>query len=147
MDWRVTSTHEVQSHDHHVKGSSDRSFGFVFVVVFALIGVFPLIADRTAFDQIRWWAIAIAVVLLLVALIRPSILGPANKLWMKFGLLLHKIVSPIILGAMFFIALTPVALIMRLRGKDLLNLEMKPEAETYWIERADEIPSSMSNQF
>jgi len=119
----------------------------VFAVVFTLIGVFPLIADHTAFERIRWWSIAIAVVLVLVSLIMPSVLAPANKLWMKFGLLLHKIVSPIILGAMFFVALTPVALIMRLRGKDLLNLEMKPEAETYWIERADEIPSSMSDQF
>lgn len=147
MEMFLSSTHEMQDHDHKEKGSSDRSFGFVFTVVFLLIGLWPLTGNWTAFDRIRWWSIAIAGVILLVALVYPRILAPANKLWMKFGLLLHRIVSPIILGGMFFVALTPVALIMRLRGKDLLRLEKKPDEKTYWIERADEIPGSMTNQF
>lgn len=143
----MSSTHEMQGHDHKEKGSSDRSFGFVFVVVFLLIGLWPLTGNWTGFDGVRWWSIAIAGVILLISLFHPRLLAPANKIWMKFGLLLHRIVSPIILGGMFFVALTPVALIMRLRGKDLLGLEKKPDEKTYWIERADEIPSSMTNQF
>ena len=141
------STHEAQAHREKIKGSSDRSFGLVFVVVFVLIGVWPFLFDWGAFEKLRWWSLAIAGVLLAVALFLPSILAPANRLWMLFGLLLHKIVSPIILGAMFFVALTPVALIMRLRGKDLLNLKMQPESRSYWLERNDDVPGSMSNQF
>lgn len=147
METFLSSTHEMQGHDHKEKSSSDRSFGFVFVVVFLLIGLWPLTGNWTAFDRIRWWSIAISAVILLVALVYPRLLAPANRLWMKFGLLLHSIVSPIMLGGMFFVALTPVALIMRLRGKDLLSLEKKPDEKTYWIERADEIPGSMTNQF
>ena len=143
----MSSTHEMQAHDHDEKGSSDRSFGFVFTVVFLLVGLWPLTENWSAFDRIRCWSIALAMVVFLVSLINPRILAPANMLWMKFGLLLHRIVSPIMLGAMFFVALTPVALIMRWRGKDILNLEAKPQEKTYWIERADEIPTSMTNQF
>ena len=141
------STHEAQAHREKIKGSSDRGFGIVFVVVFALIGVWPFLFDWGAFDRVRWWSLGVAGVLLVISIFMPSILAPANKLWLKFGLLLHKIVSPIIMGLMFFVALTPVALIMRWRGKDLLNLQRQPEAETYWIERSDEVPGSMSNQF
>lgn len=147
MEPHLPSTHEMQAHDHKEKVSSDRSFGFVFTVVFLLVGMWPLTGNWTDFDRIRWWSIALAMVIFLVSLIIPRILAPANMLWMKFGLLLHRIVSPIMLGAMFFVALTPVALIMRWRGKDLLSLEAKPEEKTYWVERVDEIPTSMTNQF
>lgn len=143
----LSTTHENQGHEHEIKGSSDRSFGFVFVVVFLVIGLWPLLSDWTAFETIRLWSVGIAALILLVALVRPTILAPANRVWMKFGLLLHRIVSPIMLGAMFFVALTPVALFMRLRGKDLLALKPRSDAKSYWIERNDEVPSSMSNQF
>ena len=147
MEGRLSSTHEMQAHDHKEKGSSDRSFGCVFTVVFLLIGAWPLIGNWTAFDRIRLWSIAVAAAIFLISLLIPRILAPANKLWIGFGLLLHQIVSPIVLDAMFFLALAPVALIMRWRGKDLLSLEAKPDEKTYWIECADEIPTSMTNQF
>ena len=139
--------HEAQAHREKIKGSSDRSFGFVFAVLFALIGIRPVLFDLTAVDRIHGWSLAISAVLVVVSLVCPSVLAPANRLWLKFGLLLHKITGPIIMGAMFFVALTPIALIMRLRGKELLNMKLEPEAESYWIKRADEVPGSMSDQF
>lgn len=139
--------HEDLSREDKVKGGSDRSFGFVFAVVFLLIALWPLIGSWTAFEMIRLWALAISMVILLVALVVPRILAPANRLWIKFGLLLNRIVSPIVLGVMFFVVLTPVALFMRLRGKDLLNLRHDTEKETYWVSRTDDVPSSMNNQF
>lgn len=119
----------------------------MFVVVFVLIGVWPWLGHWQQFDLVRPWALFISGMILCVAMVRPVVLAPANKLWMKFGLLLHRVTSPIILGCMFFVVLTPVALVMRASKKDLLGLRPEPEKETYWVERADEVPSSMKNQF
>ncbi|HEY4723562.1 MAG TPA: SxtJ family membrane protein, partial [Anaerolineae bacterium] len=97
---------------------SDRSFGFVFAVVFAIIGCWPSLY----LEPPRWWALVIALAFAAVAFVRPRILRPFNRAWLAFGRLLHRVMSPLILGAIFFLCVTPIALIMRLRGKDVLSL-------------------------
>ena len=133
--------------EHEEKGSSDRSFGLVFTVVFTLIGLWPLVGNWRDLDSVRIWALGVALAIFLIALIRPSLLAPVNRLWMKFGLLLNKIMSPLIMALLFFIVLTPVALVMRLSGKDILGLKRSGDEGTYWVTRDDEIPVSMDNQF
>jgi hypothetical protein len=125
--------------------SSDRAFGFVFATIFALIGTLPL----THWNSPRWWALATAALFAALALIRSQILHPFNQLWLAFGRLLHRIVSPIIMGVIFFLVVTPTGWLMRLRGKDLLSLEKRPDLCSYWIKREPAGPASesMRNQF
>jgi len=138
-------THESYSDGDAPEGGSDRSFGLVFAVVFALIGLWPLIDGGMP----RFWALAVCILFLVAAFARPSLLAPLNRLWMKFGDLLHKIVNPIVMGLMFFGAVTPTGLIMRAMGKDLLRLKKDGSAKSYWIERQPPgpAPESMKNQF
>jgi len=134
---------EAQTHDS-IDIGSDRGFGFVFAAVFAIISLWPLAGG----GGVRIWAIAIAVLFLAAALVRPIILRPLNRLWFRFGLLLGRIVSPIVMAVVFFVAVTPTAFIMRALGKDLLRLKFDPDADSYWIRRADIAPmSSMKDQF
>lgn len=137
--------HERMAHDETVKGSSDRGFGVVFTVVFLVIGLWPLVAG----EPLRLWALAVAGVLLGVALLRPGLLAPANRLWLAFGLALHKVVNPLVLGFLFFLTITPMAIVMRLLGKDLLHLRRDAEAKSYWIERRPPgpAPDTMKHQF
>lgn len=97
----------------------------------------------------RWWLLAIAAVFLLLALVRPAVLRPLNQVWHRFGLLVHRIVTPLVLGLLFFVAVTPTALAMRLLGKDVLRLKFEPEAESYWIKREPPGPDprTMTKQF
>lgn len=128
------------------KQGSDRSFGLVFAVVFALFGLFPL----WRLEAPRWWCLAIAVAFAAVAFVYPSVLGPLNRGWLAFGKLLHRIVSPIVMGAVYFVAVTPTGMFMRLRGHDLLSLRRRPDLSTYWVERdAEVLPPSetMKKQF
>ena len=128
------------------KLGSDRSFGYVFAVVFALIGLFPLWHLAAP----RWWSLAIAAGFAVLAAVAPHILHPLNVAWLAFGRLLHRIVSPLVMGAVFFVAVTPTGLIMRLRGRDLLSRRRRPDLPSYWIERepAERPPSeSMKKQF
>ena len=101
-----------------IKLGSNRSFGIVFSIVFLLIAIYPLINS----DGLRVWSLIIAIIFLVLGLINSKILTPLNKLWFKFGILLGRIVSPVIMGLIFFLVVTPIALIMRIIGKDLLNL-------------------------
>ena len=139
------NTHESFIRDETVKGSSDRAFGFVFTVLFIVIALFPLIGD----GNVRIWSLIVAAVILAIALIRASLLAPFNRAWMKFGLLLHKITNPVIMGLIFFLAVTPTALIMRAMGKDPLRRKFDPSAQTYWIERdpPGPEPETMKQQF
>jgi Saxitoxin biosynthesis operon protein SxtJ len=126
--------------------SSDRSFGFVFAVVFCIIGCWPLLYG----EPLRWWALAVAAVFAVLALIRPQLLHLLNLAWLAFGRLLHRIVSPLVMGMLFFAAVTPTGWLMRLRGRDILSLKRRPELKTYWIRREPEsqpAPETMKNQF
>ena len=124
-----------------VKIGSNRSFGIVFFVVFLLIGLYPLINA----DGIRIWSIIISLVFLILGLTNSKILNPLNKLWFKFGILLGKIISPLVMGIIFFLVVTPIGILMKLLNKDLLNLKFNNK-DTYWIEK-NEPKSKMKNQF
>ena len=124
-----------------VKISSNRSFGIVFFVVFLLIALYPLIYA----GEIRIWSLIISIIFLILGLLNSKILAPLNKIWFKFGILLGKIVSPLIMGMIFFLVVTPIGFIMRLLGKDLLNLKYNKN-KSYWIEKKDP-KSKMKNQF
>tara|TARA_B100001121_G_scaffold142349_1_gene124625 strand:- start:543 stop:926 length:384 start_codon:yes stop_codon:yes gene_type:complete len=124
-----------------VKISSNKSFGIVFFIVFLIIGIYPLINN----GDIRIWSIILSLAFLFLGLINSKILTPLNKFWFKFGILLGKIISPLIMGLIFFCVVTPIGFIMKLLGKDLLNLKFNKD-RTYWIDRNGP-KSKMKNQF
>ena len=124
-----------------VKISSNRSFGIVFFIVFLLIATYPL----TYSGEIRVWSITISFTFLVLGLLNSKILTPLNKLWFKFGIFLGKIISPLIMGLIFFVVVTPIGLIMRLLKKDILALKYS-EKKSYWIEKTGP-KSKMKNQF
>ena len=124
-----------------IKISSNRSFGVVFFIVFLLIALYPLLKD----NDLRIWSLVISFIFLILGLINSKILTPLNRLWFKFGLLLGKFISPLIMGIIFFIVVTPIGIIMRLLKKDLLNLKFNKK-ETYWIDKSGP-KSKMKNQF
>ena len=124
-----------------VKIGSNRSFGIVFFVVFLIIAIYPLIKD----GELRLWSLFISIVFLFLGLVNSKILNPLNKLWFKFGIFLGKIISPLVMGIIFFLVVTPIGLLMRLLNKDLLNLKFNNN-NTYWIEKT-EPKSKMKNQF
>ena len=124
-----------------IKISSNKSFGIVFFTFFLIIAFWPL----TNGENIRIWSLVVSIVFLILGIINSKILTPLNTLWFKFGLFLGKVVSPIAMGIIFFFVVTPTGIIMRLIGKDLLNLK-KNNSNTYWIEKNNE-NSSMKNQF
>ena len=125
----------------NIKISSNRSFGIVFFLFFLIVSIFPLFKD----EDIRIWAVIVAIIFLILGLLNSSVLSPLNKIWFKFGILLGNFISPIIMGLVFFTVLTPTAFIMRAFGKDLLNLK-KNNKKSYWIEKSP-IKSKMKNQF
>ena len=124
-----------------VKISSNRSFGIVFFVVFLIIALLPLINE----ENLRIWSLIISLIFLILGLINSKILSPLNKIWFKFGLLLGKIISPMVMGLIFFFVVTPIGILMRILKKDLLNLKMNNN-KSYWIEKS-EPKSKMKNQF
>ena len=124
-----------------IKMSTNKSFGLVFFVFFLIIALFPLFKD----GNIRIWAIILSVIFLILGLLNSKILSPLNKIWFKFGILLGKIVSPIVMGVVFFVVVTPTSLMMRIFGKNLLCLK-KENKKSYWIEKSS-IKSKMKNQF
>jgi hypothetical protein len=139
------NTHEELTRKHAVRGSSDRAFGMVFSVFFALAGLAPLLKHR----PMRPWALVLAGLFLLVTALRPAWLHPLNQAWIKLGLLLGRIVNPIVMGLLFFVVVAPTALILRLLGKDPLRLSLDASTRSYWIDRRPPGPSpqTMSNQF
>jgi hypothetical protein len=124
---------------------SERTFGLVFAGLFVIIGCRPLLHGEAP----HWWALGVAIAFTILAVAAPRFLWPLNWLWHRFGLLLHKIMSPLIMGAIFFIAVTPVAVIMRLLGKDMLSLRRRPDLASYWIvrEQPGSEPDAMKQQF
>jgi Saxitoxin biosynthesis operon protein SxtJ len=141
----TSQLHEDFSREEHVKAGSDRGFGFVFAGFFALVSALSWWRGHTGWH----WLLPLGVLFLVVALVRPGLLAPLNKLWLKFGLLLYKVMNPLVLGLLFFITITPIGLVMRAFGKDFLRLRLDRGAKSYWIERTPPgpPPQSMKNQF
>jgi len=139
------TSHEILSRADETRQGSDRNFGIVFCVVFALIGGFQLYHGIAW----GWWTLAVAAAFLVVALLRPGWLAPLNRLWFRFGLLLHRVVNPLVMALFFISTILPVGLLMRLFGKRPLNLKFRPEAASYWIVRdpPGPAPDSFRNQF
>jgi len=125
----------------NVKIGSNRSFGIVFFIVFLLISIYPLINQ----GELRIWSLLISLLFLILGIINSKVLLPLNKVWFKFGIFLGKIISPIIMGIIFFFVVTPIAFLMRILKKDLLNLKYNKNS-SYWIEKTDP-KSTMKNQF
>jgi hypothetical protein len=125
----------------NIKISSNRSFGIVFFIVFLLIALYPLLKD----DYVRIWSLIISIIFLILGVLNSKLLNPLNKIWFKFGLFLGKIISPIIMGVIFFLVVTPIGFLMKLLGKDLINLKFNSE-KSYWIEKSGP-KSKMKNQF
>jgi len=125
----------------NIKIGSNRSLGIVFFIVFLLIAFYPLIKS----EDIRVWSVIISLIFLVLGLLNSNILTPLNKLWFRFGLLIGKFFSPIIMGIIFFLVVTPIALIMKALGKDILHLKFSNN-HSYWIEKNGP-KSKMKNQF
>lgn len=125
----------------NIKIGSNKSFGIVFFVFFFIVSLFPL------FDggNIRIWSLIISIIFLILGILNSKILTPFNQVWFKFGILLGKLVSPVVMGVIFFAIVTPTSIIMMVLQKNLLNLK-KCNKKTYWIERS-KIKSKMKNQF
>ena len=124
-----------------IKIGSNRSFGIVFFILFLLIALYPMINS----EGIRMWSIIVSLIFLVLGLLDSKILTPLNKIWFKFGMVLGRIISPFIMGIIFFLVVTPIGLIMRILGKDLVNLKYNNN-KTYWIEKTGP-KSKMKNQF
>ena len=126
---------------NNIEISSNKNFGIIFFIFFLIVSIFPLFKD----GNIRIWSLVLSIIFLTLGLLNSSILSPLNKIWFKFGILLGSLVSPIIMGVIFFAVVTPTSLIMRAFGKNLLSLK-KNNKKSYWIERSA-IKSKMKNQF
>ncbi len=124
-----------------IKIGSNRSFGVVFFVVFALIAIYPLINK----GEIRIWFLIVSLIFLILGILNSKILSPFNKIWFKFGIFLGKIISPLVMGMIFFVVVTPIGILMRILKKDLLNIKFNNH-KSYWIEK-NEPKSKMKNQF
>jgi hypothetical protein len=138
-------THEDFNRQDAIRGSSDRGFGGVMAAFFGLVALWPLIRAEGP----RWWALALAAAFALAAVLRPAVLAPLNAGWTRLGVLLSRIASPLILAALFYLTVTPIALIARVLGKDPLRLNRDPDTTSYWIVRSPPgpDPASMKNQF
>ena len=143
---KVDTHHEGgSSQDVEVHGSSDRSFGLVFAGFFMLISLWPLIRG----GSVRPWAMVLSGAFLAAALVSPAVLGPFNRVWTYVGILLQRIVSPVVLGMLYFLTITPIGVLMRWTGRIPLKLRFDPDAQSYWTERRPPGPSpdTMPNQF
>jgi hypothetical protein len=141
----MSSTHESFDRRHEIHGGSNRNFGFVFTIVFAVIGLLPLRKGH----PVRVWALGISAAFVLLTLLKPDALAPLNTVWTKFSLLLSKFTNTIILGLLFFVFFAVAHALMRLAGKDPLRLRHDAGASSYWLPRQPPgpAPASMSQQF
>ena len=142
--------YNLSAHEHVIrsialKPGSNRNFGLIFTAVFFVIGIWPTVYGA----PVRAWSLWVAISFLLITLLKPNLLQLVNRMWFKFGLLLHRIISPVVMALLFFLTLTPTALLMRLFGKRPLGLEFDKRTESYWIHRTPPgpEPDSMKNQF
>jgi len=128
--------------DSKIKISSNRNFGLVFFIVFLIVALWPLKYE----EDIRLWSLVLSIIFFILGILNSKLLTPLNKLWFKFGMFLGLIVSPIVMGIVYFIVVTPIGIFMRLLGKDLLKTSKAKNASTYWIKRIDK-QSTMKKQF
>jgi hypothetical protein len=137
--------HEFLRPESSAKMGSERSFGLVFSAVFLTVGLLPLIHGETP----RWWCIAVAAGFLILALQWPTLLRPFNRAWFLFGLLLHKIVTPVVMGLIFYVSVVPIGLIRRLFVSDPFRLKFDKSVNSYWIRREPPgpAPESFIDQF
>lgn len=131
-----------KNHDQPKIGS-ERSFGLVIIVVFLLLAAWPMLTG----GRPLYWALGVAGAFLLASLAAPRLLTPLNRVWFHFGNLLARIVTPIVLGVIFFLTVMPIGLIMRLARKDLLRLRPAPDQDTYWLPRDGSRHGAMTDQF
>tara|TARA_B100000575_G_scaffold272625_1_gene254896 strand:+ start:104 stop:484 length:381 start_codon:yes stop_codon:yes gene_type:complete len=124
-----------------IKVGSNRNFGFVFSIVFLLIALWPLLNN----SEIRIWSLIISAIFLILGFLNSIILNPLNILWFKFGLLLGKLISPLVMGLIFFCVVTPIGILMKIFMKDLLKLKYNNK-NSYWVDK-NEPKSKMSDQF
>lgn len=131
--------------DEKIEGSTDRMFGLLFAAIFAGYALWPLLRG----ESLRIWALVIGVVFMVLALAWPRSLSWLNRAWMRFGMLLNRIVSPVAIGVVYYLALVPMGLVMRAFGKDPLRLKFDPAAASYWISRKPPGPNpqTMKDQF
>jgi hypothetical protein len=136
---------KIVSHDDREPPSA-KNFGLTFCVVFGVIALWPLVFRS---ESPRYWALALGLAFAAVAYLAPHLLKPLNLLWFKLGLLLHKSVNPLVLGIMFLLFITPIAIVLRLLGKNLIPLTFDRGKASYWIERSPPgpAPDSLRNQF
>ena len=125
----------------NIKVSSNRSFGLVFFVVFLIIAIYPITKNA----EIRLWSLITSLIFLFLGILNSNLLSPLNKIWFKFGLFLGRIISPIVMGFIFFFVVTPTSIIMKAFKKDLLRLKFNNK-KSYWIEK-NQIKSKMKDQF
>ena len=139
------ATHEVFSRDEKIVTGSDRSFGIVMAAVLAAV----TLLNAWHSGRLWPWTGGIAAVFLATGLLRPSLLNPLNRAWLKFGLLLHAVVNPVVMALLYFGTVLPTGLVMRILGKDLLRLKQQPDADSYWIAREPPgpLPETMKDQF
>ena len=123
------------------KKNSNKSFGVLFFIVFLLIALWPLVNG----DSLRVWSLLIAVIFLVLGLLNSKILNPFKKIWIKFGEILGKVIAPLVLSIVYFIVITPIGLLLRIFGKDLLGIKFLRK-KSYWIKRDKDL-GSMKNQF
>ena len=121
--------------------STNRNFGIVFFIVFLIIGIYPMLNE----EDVRFWSLIISVIFLILGILNSEVLTPLNKIWFRFGIFLGKIFSPLIMALIFFLVVTPIGLIMRFIGKDVLNLKFNND-KSYWVEKKGP-KSKMKNQF
>ena len=125
----------------NIKLPSNRNFGIVFAIVFLIISLWPLLSQ----NEIRSWSLIVSIIFLTLGLVNSKLLLPLNKIWFKFGIFLGNFIAPIVMGVIYFFVVTPTGLIMKMLGKDLLNLK-KSNKDSYWIKK-DNSNSSLKNQF
>ena len=126
----------------NIKISSNRNFGLVFFFIFLVVSIWPLIHNESP----RIWSAIISLAFLILVLTRSKLLTPLNRLWAKFGIILGSIIAPIVMGVVFFLVVTPIGLVMKIIGKDLLSIKYDKKKETYWVKR-DKPTSTMKQQF
>jgi hypothetical protein len=139
---RPASIHEDFGRAHRLPRLSDRSFGLAFAVVFLILGLFPMLRG----GRMRGWALGVSGAFLLAAVVRPGLLGPVNTVWLQFNVIIRRILTPVLMGIVFYLVVTPMGMVMRLLRRDALGRRLEPAAGTYWIDH-DHGDRDMRNQF